>query len=178
MLDANVLIDANCDCYPSERVPEFWEWLVDLANNQKTKTPFEMYGEVMKGKRSTARGTEGETTERKKDELTGWLGKRKGAMVLDENVNIELINQVMISYGSDLNDEDIRKIGRDPFLIAYALQDPEKRVVVTTEVSKPSRIGANRHIPDVCKDLKVRCCNTFQFIRELNFRTDWKSTNR
>ncbi len=178
LLDANVLIDANRDYYPIERIPEFWEWLDDLANNQKTKTPFEMYGEVMKGRRSKAKGIDGETIERKKDELTDWLGKRKGEMVLDENVNIELINRVMICYGSDLNDEDIRKIGRDPFLIAYALQDPEKRVVVTTEVSKPSRIGANRHIPDVCKDLKVRCCNTFQFIRELNFRTDWKSTNR
>ncbi|MCY4673131.1 MAG: DUF4411 family protein [Bacteroidetes bacterium] len=84
----------------------------------------------------------------------------------------------MLPTCSDLNDEDIRKIGRDPFLIAYALRDPEKRVVVTTEVSKPKRERANRHIPDVCKDLKVRCCNTFEFIRELNFRTDWQSTNR
>lgn len=178
LLDANVLIDANRDYYPIERVPEFWEWLVDLAHNQKTKTPFEMYGEIMKANRSKAKRREGETISRKKDVLIEWLGKRRGTRVLDETVNRELINQVMMCYGSDLNDEEIRKIGRDPFLIAYALQDPEKRVVVTTEVSKPKRKRANRHIPDVCKDLKVRCCNTFEFIRELNFRTDWQSTSR
>lgn len=27
LLDANVLIDANRDYYPLDRVPEFWEWL-------------------------------------------------------------------------------------------------------------------------------------------------------
>ncbi len=159
LLDANVLIDANRDYYPIERVPEFWDWLADCAVNQQTKIPLEMYEEVIEGR---------------PDQLTCWLKQKKSTIVLDENVDRGLIAQVMACYGSDLNDEDIRKLGRDPFLIACALRDPTQRFVVTTEVSKPKRIGANRHIPDVCWDLELRCCNTFEFIRTLNFRTAWR----
>ena len=39
----------------------------------------------------------------------------------------------------DLNDEDVEKMGRDPFLIAYALADPVNRVVVSNEGSKPNQ---------------------------------------
>ena len=31
LLDSNVLIDANRDYYPIERVPEFWDWLVAMG---------------------------------------------------------------------------------------------------------------------------------------------------
>ena len=30
---------------------------------------------------------------------------------------------------------------------------------------------ANRHLPDVCRDLGVRPCNTYEFIEELDFTT-------
>ena len=32
VLDANVFIDANRDYYPIERVPEFWDWLAEMAD--------------------------------------------------------------------------------------------------------------------------------------------------
>ena len=77
-------------------------------------------------------------------------------------------------YADDLTDVEIEKLGRDPFLIAYALADLGNRSVVTTEVSKPSRIRANRHIPDVCDsfDIPIPHCDTFELIRALDFRTD------
>ena len=31
LLDANVLIDADRDYYPIDRVPEFWNWLAVMA---------------------------------------------------------------------------------------------------------------------------------------------------
>ena len=31
LLDANVLIDANRDYYPVARVPEFWDWLLEMG---------------------------------------------------------------------------------------------------------------------------------------------------
>jgi len=31
LLDACVLIDANRDYYPIARVPEFWEWLLEMG---------------------------------------------------------------------------------------------------------------------------------------------------
>ena len=58
LLDANVLIDAHRDYYPIDRVPEFWDWLVDCAVKQQTKIPLEMYEEVLQGR---------------PDQLTRWL---------------------------------------------------------------------------------------------------------
>lgn len=169
LLDANILIDADRDYYPIGRVPEFWGWLFSLANNQNVKIPREIYEKVMRGKKS--RTTEGE------EELPNWLKKREDTMVLDENIDRELIDRVVKCYAPNLDDEEIGVLGRDPFLIAYALQHPKERIIITNETSKPKRRRANRHIPDVCKDLGVHCCNTFKFIRELNFRTDWQSAN-
>ena len=75
----------------------------------------------------------------------------------------------------DLTDDEVLKIGRDPFLVAYALVALGKRCVVTTEVSKPKRLRANRHLPNICDEFKVPWCNTFAFVRALNFSTNWKS---
>ena len=163
MLDANVLIDANRDYYPIERVPEFWEWLEDAGENGNVKIPLEVYEEISDGK----------------DELANWAKQEqiKTALLFQEEVDVSLVSYATDQgYASDLSDEEIVKIGRDPFLIAYALKDKRSRCLVTTEVSKPSRLRANRHLPDVCADLEVRCYNTFEFVRALNFSTRWNSS--
>ncbi len=157
LLDANVLIDANRDYYPLGRVPEFWEWLVDRASGHQVKIPLEMYEEILAGR---------------EDDLTRWLKDNRDVLLLDEHVNETLVDRVTgQGYAPDLSDEEIERVGRDPFLIAYALGDPGRRTVVTTEVSKPKKRRANRHIPDVCDDLHVRHCNTYQFIEALDFTT-------
>ena len=159
LLDANVLIDADRDYYPIDRVPEFWDWLLDNANTGRLKVPLETYEEVVAGTGI----------------LPDWLRGNKLSMVMDEDVDPLIVNLVISEgYASDLTDVEIEKLGRDPFLIAYALADIENRCVVTTEVSRPSRMRANRHIPDVCDsfEIKIPHCSTFQLIRALDFRTD------
>lgn len=76
-------------------------------------------------------------------------------------------------YANDLTDDEVEKIGRDPFLISYALGEA-KRCIVTTEISKPSRKRHNRHIPDVCATLKVNCCGPWDLNKKLGFKTGWK----
>ena len=162
LLDANVLIDANRDYYPIRRVPEFWEWLLDRADKQKTKVPLEICEEILKGK---------------KDDLTRWVKANKATLVLAENVDRGLVAHVTeVGYAPDLNDEEIEKVGRDPFLIAYVLHDSSQRLVVTTEGSRPKRRRANRHIPDVCRDLGIldHTRTPFEFIQELDFTTSWR----
>ncbi len=162
LLDANVLIDANRDYYPIERVPEFWEWLQAAGENGSAKVPLEMYEEISDGD----------------DPLADWAKQpsTKKALLFQEEVEVVLVARVVErGYAADLTDDEVEKIGRDPFLIAYALKDPNSRCVVTTEVSKPRQQRANRHLPDVCKDLGVGCCHTFEFIRALDFRTRWNS---
>ncbi len=160
LLDANVLIEANRQYYPLPRVPEFWEWLVHVGEQAQVKVPLEFYEEVIVGT----------------DALASWLKNHKRQMLLNEEVRVELVARVTAQgYASDLNDEEIEKIGRDPFLIAYGLADINRRCVVTTEHSKPSQSRANRKLPDVCDDFNVRCCDTFKFLRELDFKTHWNA---
>ena len=159
LLDANVLIDANRDYYPIARVPEFWSWLTHMGEQERAKIPLEIYEELIEGG----------------DPLSDWLKDVKRQLLLDESVRPDLVDKAIRQrYADDLTDEEIIKMGRDPFLVAYALAVPGQRCVVTTEVSRPKRIRANRHIPDVCRDLGVPPRNTFEFLRELDFSTRWQ----
>lgn len=163
LLDANVLIDANRDYYPIGRVDEYWDWLVHQGEQGNVKIPLEIFEEIKEGKRDT-------------DALADWAKRQetKAALEFAEDVDIDLVRRVTYQgYTSDLTDVHVNVIGRDPFLIAYALVDPSNRCVVTTEVSKPTSKGHNRHIPDVCRQFGIPCSNAFEFIRALDFRTDW-----
>ena len=157
LLDANVLIDADRDYYPINRVPQFWDWLLDNANAGRLKVPVEMYEEVVAGNGA----------------LPDWLRNNRISLVLDEEADPHIVNLVISEgYADNLTDVAVEQVGRDPFLIAYALADLGSRCVVTTEASRPSRIGANRHIPDVCDSFDIPHCNTFELVRALDFRTD------
>ncbi|MBI5115314.1 DUF4411 family protein [Candidatus Poribacteria bacterium] len=162
LIDANVLIDASRDYYPITRVPEFWEWLAYVAAAGHVKIPVEVYEEIQEGE----------------DDLGKWARSDgiKEALLLDEEVDVFLVSRITDEgYASDLTDDEVEKVGRDPFLIAYALAAPGERCIVTTEVSKPTKQRANRHVPDVCNQFDVRCCDPFTFLRMLDFRTGWKS---
>ena len=161
LLDTNVLIDAHRDYYPVDRVPEFWDWLASMGEQARVKVPLEAYEEVIAGK---------------EDPLTIWLKDNKINLMLDEQVDMEIVRRIVEEgYAADLTDDEIDKLGNDPFLAAYGLADGGHRVVVTTEVSKPSRTRANRHLPDVCRYFEISCVNTFQMVRALDFRTHWNA---
>lgn len=162
MLDANVLIDANRDYYPIGRVPEFWEWIVHNGTKGHVKIPIEVYEEIKDGK----------------DNLAKWAKDPEvnEALLLNEESDPSIVARVVNDgYAPDLTDEEVEKVGRDPFLMAYALAAPGDRCIVTTERSKPKRQRANRHLPDVCVELRIPSCNTFELVVALDFTTRWKS---
>lgn len=74
-------------------------------------------------------------------------------------------------YAPNRTNIDLEKIERDPFLIAAALRVLD-RVVVTREVSKPSKHGANRKILHVSQTFGVPCINDFAMWRKPNFSID------
>jgi hypothetical protein len=162
LLDANVLITAHRLYYPLDRVPEFWEWLVQMGSDKRLKVPLEMIEEVCDGT----------------DDLATWLSddRHRSALQLDEQADVILVQHAINNgYAPDLNDQEIEILGRDPFLLAYALRDRAARCVVTTEVSKPRRLRANRHLPDVCNQLQITWMDSFGLVRALDFSTSWKS---
>lgn len=161
LLDANVFITANNTYYPLERVPEFWEWLVHKGNEGNIKIIKDIYDEIKQGD----------------DNLAQWSDQHevRNALLIDDDVDILNVRRVLAEgYAPNLDDNDIEKLGRDPFIIAYAIDKIETHAIVTTEVSKSSKKGANRHIPDVCASLNIRCYNTFNLANFLDFKTRWK----
>lgn len=165
LLDANVLITANSQYYPIDQVPEFWSWLQHQAASGFLKIPLEVMEEIEEGRRDN-------------DPLIDWItqDENHGVLVLQESVDVVLVQRVVTGgYSPDLTDDEVEKIGRDPFLIAYALAHPGDRCVVTTEVSRPSAQRQNRKVPDVCRTLGVQCCGPFTLNRNLGFRTGWRA---
>lgn len=166
LLDANVLITANRDYYSMDMVPEFWEWLLHMAKTGYVKMPIETLEEVRDGGGKV-----------KKDALVDWLHEVDvyDNLLLSEDAEAALVSAVLArGYANDLTDTEIEQIGRDPFLVAYAVANASSRVVVSIEVSAPGKKRANRRVPDVCKDNNVRCCNTFSMLRTLGFHTGWQ----
>lgn len=170
LLDANVLITAHDEYYPIDRIPQFWEWIIDNAKQDRIKIPFEMLAEVKAGQPNRKRRLD-------HDELIRWLGIDDHEKVLLYNASARrvLVNRVF-SDGYEIahpSVDDLKKIRKDPLLIAYALADP-KISVVTLEGKQENATDEmkrrKRKIPFVCRKLGVRCIDTFELIRELDFR--------
>ncbi len=159
LLDANVLIDAGRDYYQLDRVPEFWDWLLHQAESGRAKMPIEIYEEIVRGR----------------GDLVEWVKQAKSVLRWPRESEPSVVQRAVAEgYAPDLREEELLKVGADPFLVAHALAAKEEITVVTTEVSKPARERANRHLPDVCKTFGIRCIHTFQMLRDLNFRTGWR----
>ena len=166
LIDANVLITAHNLYYPVDAVPEFWGWIAYQSEKGTIKMPLEIFEEVKDG-----------STDEEKDHLYAWISdeQHKASLVLDEEVNEEIVADVVSNgYAPDLTDQELEQIGRDPFLIAYALTAKDERIVVTTEASSPKKQRQNRRIPDVCATFGVNCCDPFAMLKALKFSTGWK----
>lgn len=164
ILDANVLIRAHADYYPVDAVPEFWAWLLHHAQVGNLKVPQEILEEVEGG------NAEG-------DQLVAWLkppATRK-LLRLQEEPNPDIVAAVLATAYGDPDDVALEEIGRDPFLIAYALADAAHRIVVSAEVSKPTATGKKRKVPDACTDMGVKCMSPFPFFKALGFSTGWQA---
>lgn len=168
LIDASVLITAKNQYFEIDRVPEFWDWLTFQGQLGNVKIPHEIYEEFRAPKKED--GTQ--------DALASWASDPivKTALLLPSEVSIEHL-QLVITNGYNLQhptDEDVETMGKDPFLISYALSLPDNCCVVTAEWSKPSINFAKSKMPDVCNRLNVRSCDLFTLLRELNFTTNFR----
>jgi len=144
-----------------ERVPEFWEWLEYNGSIGNVKIPEEIYDEIKQGN----------------DNLAAWIKKKdvKEALIFNNEPKPTLVNRAVAQgYASNLKDDELPKLGRDPFLLGYVLVDTSNFCIVTTEVSKPSKRRANKHLPDAASNLGIDTCTTFEFVRKLDFSTNWQ----
>jgi hypothetical protein len=160
LLDADTVIRADSTYYPLKRFPIFWQWLRHNGSAGSVKIPVEQFEEIVAGA----------------GELVDWLNEQenKQALLLAEESDPALVAAVTADgYAPDLNEAELVTLGRDPFLIAYGFAAPGERCIVSFETSAPSKVRANRKVPDVCTSLGVRCITLFELIKELDFTTDW-----
>ena len=157
LLDANVLISAHELHYPLKRIPQFWSWILVKADAGMVKMPAEIYDEI-----AVSTG-----------ELRDWItapdcGKK---LKLSGQVDGSILRKVISEgYASDLTESELEQVGRDPFLIAYAIPLTPHVTIVTREIAKPSKKRQNRKVPDVCGHFGVRCITDFQLFHELDFK--------
>ena len=169
-MDANVLITANDEYYPIDRIPQFWNWLIDNAKQNRIKIPYEILAEIKAGQVNRNQSVD-------HDELVRWLARdnHERELRLRASASRRDVNRVF-SEGYELpapTIDDLKKIGKDPLLIAYAKARPGA-VVVTLEAKQENATDLmkkrKRKIPFVCRKLGIRCIDTFVLIRELDFR--------
>ena len=161
LFDANVLITASNTYYQIDQIPEFWSWIGHQGTLGNIKLPLEILEEILAGRRTD-------------DPLLDWVKEHRESLLLAENVDPVLVQTVVAKgYAPDLTDDQVEELGRDPFLIAYAMLG-NQRCVVTTEVSSPAKRRQNRRIPDVCNTFGITCHNPFHVYRALGFTTAWK----
>lgn len=170
LLDANVLIEANDEYYPVDRIPQFWDWIIANAKQNRIKMPYEMLAEVKAGPPN-------KDIELDEDELVRWLRRdeHEQSLLYRATADAGLVNKVFAA-GYELpnpSTDELRKIRKDPLLIAYALAISDVCIVTLESKQENKTDTMKRHkrsIPFVCRKLGIRSIDTFDLIRELDFR--------
>lgn len=165
ILDANVLITANRSYYEIDRIPHFWDWIAKQAAKDIIGIPEEMMREI--------------TPDKRYNSFLIWLANNRSSLSLErEQIQPHLSTVFRRGYGIDISDQTSAGFSEsnanDAVLVAYALADRLNRKVVTLESVQRTGdqlpIPRRRKIPLVCRQLSVECIDTFQLIRELDFR--------
>ena len=158
VVDTNFFIEAHRAYYPIDVVHSFWNKVSDLAGRGRIisidKVKKEIYGS--------------------NDALEEWCKSNLPDDFFKKTTLV--INEYKIVTGWATGKADHFKPAAlsefldadeaDAFIIAYALADPENKVVVTQEISEPDRKNKVK-IPDACIGVNVKYMNTMEMLREL-----------
>ena len=149
-VDTSAFMDAWVRWYPQEIFPSLWSNVDNLIAEERLISSEEVLQEI----------------ERKEgDSLYDWAKKREAVFLpLDDQVQ-GYVNSVMATHPR-LVDGRTGKSYADPFVIATAIV--KQSTIVTGERATGSRDRPK--IPDVCRDLKLRCIGFTELIRQEGWR--------
>lgn len=158
LFDASALIRSNAHYYPMSRFYQIWDWFELKATEGYIKVPYEILQEI--------------NTDN--DPLTVWTKQIRKKIEIRESVDQQQIEKILdIGYqfnGIKPNLNDLNHIGRDPFLIYYALKDIKNRTIVSFENSEPDKKRRKSKIPNVCSIMGVCHCYMKTLFEELDFQ--------
>src|SRR5690606_38178137 len=150
-LDTNVLIQAWQKYYSPDLCSEYWEVLNQLGKSGVLYLPEEVRDEIT----------------RTEDDLSKWV---KGCEIPILKTNQSVIqNWSAILAANPLHkllvDNTKNRSLADPWVIAHAMT---LNATVVTKEEKVTAVNSKKiKIPNVCKNMNVRCINDFQMLREL-----------
>lgn len=99
--------------------------------------------------------------EKKDDEVCAWAKAQQGLFVsIDHRIQLE-VSDILAAH-KKLLDTRKNRSGADPFVIALA------KIQGSAVVTEERRTGSldRPNIPDVCEQLRIRCVNFIQLMRE------------
>lgn len=149
-LDANVLIQAWQKYYSMDLCPSYWDFLNDLGEAKRIFVPQHVRDEITQ-------------TE---DDLAKWL---KASKIPVYNVDGPVTMALRKMYAANPAHQTLVARGRslaDPWVIATAMSSGA--CVVTKEEMITAQNSTKVKIPNVCKNMNVKCIDDFQFLREVS----------
>jgi len=158
VVDSNFFIQAHRVNYPLDVAFSFWNKVKQLAEDGRIISIDKVKNEIFD----------------KNDALEGWCKTNlPSGFFQDTTLVMEaygLVSAWAISksnhYLQNALNEFLNADEADAFIVAYALAEPENRIIVTQEISEPNRKNKIK-IPDACKDLNVSYVNTIDMFRRL-----------
>jgi hypothetical protein len=164
-LDANVFIQAHRRYYGFDICPGFWTCLLHHARAERLCSIDRVRKELLAGG--------------KEDALESWvksgsIPKTFFASTSSQDVAEHFTSIMQWVHESDFKNEAREEFARvaDGWLVAYAAA--HRCTVVTLEEFNPKN-KKKVLIPNVCRQFRVDCINTFQMLRALETQLDWKA---
>jgi hypothetical protein len=158
VVDSNFFIQAHRVNYPLDVAFSFWNKVKKLAEEGKIISIDKVKNEIFD----------------KNDALEEWCKSnlpedffKDSAEVVDSygQISTWAISKSDHYMQNALN-EFLDADEADAFIVAYALADPNNRIIVTQEISEPNRKNKVK-IPDACDALHVQFVNTMDMFRQL-----------
>jgi len=158
VVDSNFFIQAHRVNYPLDVAFSFWNKVKKLAGEGKIISIDKVKNEIFD----------------KNDALEEWCKSNlpedffkdsTQAMASYSQVSTWAISKSDHYMQNALN-EFLDADEADAFIVAYALADPDSRIIVTQEISEPNRKNKVK-IPDACDALKVQFVNIMDMFRQL-----------
>jgi len=159
-IDANVLIQSWQKYYSLELCPDYWDILNELGKQGRIFIPEEVKNEIVVA----------DNSDKTEDDLSKWL-KRSSIPIHKPTENViacwQKILQTDPSHRLLVDNIKGRSLA-DPWLIAHAMN---ANATVVTKENIDSAMNSKRvKIPNVCKNMGVRCIDDFEFIKEIGIK--------
>lgn len=163
IVDTNFFIQSHHTSYPLDVAVSFWEKVKILAHNGILKSIDKVHYEIFEKFKG-------------EDEIKKWCRNNLPDKFFYNTETQEIIdnwrklikwaNSMRNHYTPQAIDEFLEYENADAWLIAFALTNKEKFVIVTYEIREPRRKNKIK-IPDACDVIGVNCIGIIEMFRKI-----------